>query len=100
MDFNIHMRAKYTGSHAKTTLTEALNEIDRPAALPAQDRAANVNDGRLPFRTSPYSVNWEMTSRAPSTSASEAFILPSASSKTRKPAILLANQSAWARPSA
>ena len=55
--------------------------------------------GRLPLRTSAYSVNWEMDSTLPFTSWMERFILPFSSSKTRRLAILRASQSICFAPS-
>src|SRR5438445_3598930 len=57
-------------------------------------RAAAMNDGRLPPRVSPNNVNWETARTAPSTSTTDRFILPSLSSKMRRPAILSATYSA------
>ena len=46
--------------------------------------AADVHDGRRPFRTSAYSVNCDTTRISPPTSASARFVLPSSSANRRR----------------
>src|SRR4051812_46327430 len=60
--------------------------------------------GRFPLAASPYRVNYDTTSSAPSTSTTDRFILPSSSEKMRNPQTLSAIQavvdwsSAWVKP--
>src|SRR5205814_1234562 len=66
------------------------------AAILKGAHVIRMNDGRLPPRVSPNNVNWETARTAPPASTTDRFILPSLSSKMRKPAILSATYSASA----
>src|SRR5437660_495554 len=79
--------------------------VSRAAAKSSTLRAASsagaaaAQDGRRPFRASPYKVNCGTTSTSPPTSASERFIFPSGSSKILRRKTLPPIHSAWAGPS-
>src|SRR5271165_3828914 len=69
---------------------ERANTLYEYFVLARSGRAAASKDGRFPRLTSPNKVNCDTARTAPPTSTRLRFILPSSSSKMRRPAILAA----------
>ena len=84
---------------ARTEETDEIRKVKKQCIGVWCGAPAFTKLGRLPLRTSAYSVNWDIDSTLPSTSWMERFILPFSSSKTRRLAILRASQSICFAPS-